>query len=416
MKRTVNINLASVPFVIDDDASTLLSQYLETLRRAFAANAPGSDDVVDDIEGRIAELFTERLAAHGASILTIADVQSVISRIGTAEQLTGHNAGNDAEASSPADGAATAAADIPTPPPTQKRLYRDTDDRVLGGVCSGLAHYFGMDPVWMRIIFVVLLFCSFSTLLFVYLILWAIVPPAVTPYQKLQMDGSPATMQNIWSSVKNAYTPSPGAAPYAPARQTPMAMRVLSIIGKCALILLAMIALPVAIASIVGVVIGTLTWISMLFGGGVYLDWMFGHTIIFENATNQLSLGLLAGLVFAGSLVMLVPCVFVLWCTYSMFKKGLYMTKAWVISLLTVWVLSIAAVTVLGICWSHEQATTFLNDTEFNDTEFNDTDAARYSAHEASLDSLDAAMERMHDSLDARHDSLQRAIIDNFHK
>jgi phage shock protein PspC (stress-responsive transcriptional regulator) len=163
-----------------------LKQYIDSLRRYFA-NEEGRDEIINDIESRIAELFSERIK-KGATCITDEDVQSVMASMGRPEDFeaeTGGNGGGTTNASS-ATGAATGAGQQegasqqaqsgPGPTyATRGKLYRNADDKIIAGVCSGLANYFHIDPVIMRIIFVVLLFTGGSGLL-VYLILWVAVP------------------------------------------------------------------------------------------------------------------------------------------------------------------------------------------------------------------------------------------------
>jgi phage shock protein PspC (stress-responsive transcriptional regulator) len=186
MKKVININFQGRVVPIEETAYEILKQYIDSLRRYFA-NEEGRDEIINDIESRIAELFSERIK-KGATCITDEDVQSVMASMGRPEDFeaeTGSNGGSTTNASSAA-GAATGAGQQegasqqaqPGPGPnyaTRGKLYRNADDKIIAGVCSGLANYFHIDPVIMRIIFVVLLFTGGSGLL-VYLILWVAVP------------------------------------------------------------------------------------------------------------------------------------------------------------------------------------------------------------------------------------------------
>jgi Putative stress-responsive transcriptional regulator len=174
MKKVININFQGRVIPIEETAYDILKQYVESLRRYFA-NEEGRDEIINDIESRIAELFSERLK-KGATCITDEDVQSVIAGMGRPEDF-------DAEFAETATGSSqqsqsTGAGSTFTGAPggaARGRLYRNADDKIIAGVCSGLANYFRIDPVIMRIIFAVLLFTGGSGLL-VYLILWIVVP------------------------------------------------------------------------------------------------------------------------------------------------------------------------------------------------------------------------------------------------
>lgn len=392
MKKTVNINLSGMQFTIDEDAYSLLHEYLETLRRAFAAEPAGSD-IVDDIECRIAELFSERLG-DTSGIITLADVQQVIQRIGTVDQLAPSlplDEAEDAKAPSHAPGEGVyGQGGAPVPPPTRKQLFRDTDDKVLGGVCAGLAHYFGLDPVWVRIIFVVLFFVSMSTLFFLYILLWVIIPPAVTPYQKMQMYGSPATMQNIWESVTDTFRATPGA-PGTPPRQSTF-MNILGIAGKCLLLLLALIALPTAIASIAAIVGAIILWVAMIFNGAAIETVLHTNFFIdsYSNAPDPMFTGLISLFLFCGGLALLIPCALIIWCCFSTFRIGMRMSKTWIISLLTIWVAACVALIISGFVWDAR---------DYDDLHDTHVEAV-FTPAELRADSLEMALDHLDDVTD----------------
>ena len=184
MKKVININFQGRVVPIEETAFEILKQYIDSLRRYFA-NEEGRDEIINDIESRIAELFSETLK-KGATCITDADVQAVMASMGRPEDFeaeTGSNGGSTSNASTSA-GAGTEQqqgayqqSQTGTGPQyaPHRKLVRNADDKIIAGVCSGLANYFRIDPVIMRIIFVVLLFTGGSGLL-VYLILWVAVP------------------------------------------------------------------------------------------------------------------------------------------------------------------------------------------------------------------------------------------------
>ena len=177
MKKVININFHSRVIPIEESAYEILQQYSESLRKYFA-NEEGRDEIINDIESRIAELFSEVLK-KGASCITDQDVTTIIAGMGRPEDFEAADADNSMNTSSSTqkqtDNSQQENQRTQSQPYTttsRGRLYRNEDDKILGGVCSGLANYLGIDPVIMRIAFVVL----FGALLWVYLLLWIIVP------------------------------------------------------------------------------------------------------------------------------------------------------------------------------------------------------------------------------------------------
>ena len=169
MKRTININFQGQLITIEETAYNLLNEYIESLKEYFSSDAEGNE-IVNDIENRIAELFGNRLK-HGIPCITDDDVTAIIDTIGRVEDF---DELDDEGASMPPPHPKGAAMATPPPPLAEeeprKKLYRKTNDKILGGVCSGLAHYLKIDPVFVRLAFV-----FFSSLLFwVYIVMWIV--------------------------------------------------------------------------------------------------------------------------------------------------------------------------------------------------------------------------------------------------
>lgn len=207
MKKTLNINLAGFPFTIDEDAYNLLKDYLDTIRYAFDTN-DDSVEIASDIESRIAELLLEN-EESGVRIITFDEVSKIIERIGqpsefieVEDEVRISDDGKPAEQEIKIESGPTPPPYTGTPaPPVRKKLFRDPQNSMLGGVCSGLAAYLNMDPTIIRIITVVLFFLSATTVAIAYIILWIVVPEARTPLQRMQMMGQDTTMENIGKTV-----------------------------------------------------------------------------------------------------------------------------------------------------------------------------------------------------------------------
>jgi phage shock protein PspC (stress-responsive transcriptional regulator) len=188
MKKTITVNIGGTVFSIDEDAYELLRLYLDKIESHFTGSTD-REEIMSDIESRIAELLSRGEYSLNHAI-TIKEVEEVIEIMGEPEDY--------------ADGTQEENAGRATRAKTKRRIYRDVDNRLLGGVCSGLAAYFAIDVVWIRLIFVVLTLMVFSGLL-VYLLLWLVIPPAVTTAQKLEMKGEPVNINNIGRAVREEF-------------------------------------------------------------------------------------------------------------------------------------------------------------------------------------------------------------------
>ncbi|MGB0657233.1 MAG: PspC domain-containing protein, partial [Flavobacteriaceae bacterium] len=178
MNKTVDINLAGIFFHIDEKAYALLKKYLDALRATFATTE-GKDEILADIEARVAELLHER-KANKDQVIETEDIEAVIVILGQPEDYV--------------------ISEDPEPQAaTQKKLFRDPDDSYVGGVAAGLAHYFGLDTGWLRIVWAILIFFSGGSFLVIYILFWILIPEAKTTTEKLQMKGEPV---NVGTSEK----------------------------------------------------------------------------------------------------------------------------------------------------------------------------------------------------------------------
>lgn len=195
MKKIININLASRLIPIEDSAYEILRQYLDSLKKYFAREE-GADEIVSDIESRIAEIFLDKIK-KGAHCITDEDVIGVKAVMGTPDQFEESDDTNTKQQS------ASASDPIYDSFRTRKRLYRDPDAKVLGGVCGGLGAYLNVDPVVFRIIFALLAIGGFGSGILVYFILWIVTPEANTAAEKLQMRGERVDVNNIKTAVQD---------------------------------------------------------------------------------------------------------------------------------------------------------------------------------------------------------------------
>jgi phage shock protein PspC (stress-responsive transcriptional regulator) len=185
MKKTLNINIKGIIFYLDEDAYTKLNAYLEEIKTHFR-NKKGQEEIINDIENRIVELFQQKLNDK-KQVIVIADVEEIIG-------IMGHPVDFDEDSEEELTSQLNRQKG-------KKRLFRNIDDRMLGGVCSGLGSYFNIDATVVRIIFLLALFIGGSSIL-VYLVLWIVIPPARTVSDKLEMQGDPVTISNIEKAFK----------------------------------------------------------------------------------------------------------------------------------------------------------------------------------------------------------------------
>lgn len=196
MNKTVTINISGIIFHIEEDAYEKLGNYLRTVRSRFSEE-DGRDDIMADIESRIAEILNERVGPSKQVVL-MTDVDHVIALMGEPELISEQDEKKDNGSSSSAENAGY------EPRAGRRRLYRDTDDKVIGGVCSGLGYYFDIDPIWLRIGFAVSFFVFGTGLLF-YFLLVIIIPKAETTAEKLEMRREPVDLNNISKTVKEEF-------------------------------------------------------------------------------------------------------------------------------------------------------------------------------------------------------------------
>ncbi|GAA0871876.1 PspC domain-containing protein [Gangjinia marincola] len=188
MNKTVNINLAGVFFHIDEDAYAKLRRYLEAIKRTFGSSQ-GGDEIIADIEARIAELFHERIK-ETRQVVNMTDVDHVIEIMGQPEDYrVDEDLFEEETYTEPSS-------------KRQKRLYRDPENGYVGGVISGLRHYLGIEAIWLRILWVLLTILTQGAFLIIYIIFWIFAKEARTTAEKLDMRGEPVNIDNIQRKVQ----------------------------------------------------------------------------------------------------------------------------------------------------------------------------------------------------------------------
>ena len=183
MKKTTSINLNRQLFNLDVDAFSKLDDYLSDIKKHF--DQKDSSEIIDDIESRIAEKFTEILGKT-KKVIQIEDVDQVIADMGSVSDIVGDDTSEETNKTDKNS-------------PSRKKLFRDTESKIIAGVASGLAWYFGIRSIFIRLVFIILLFnrnTSWFSIL-AYLACWLIIPKAKNNFEKLEMKGRPATLDEL---------------------------------------------------------------------------------------------------------------------------------------------------------------------------------------------------------------------------
>lgn len=297
MKKTLTINLNGIVYHIDEDAYALLKKYLNNIQYYFR-NEDGVEEIMLDIEARIAELFSEQQTTP-LNVINKKRVEEVIEQLGQPEEIAGderiENESNE-----------------PHEQKKKKRLYRDSDDKIVGGVISGMAIYLGVDVTSLRLLTILAFFFSLSTFFVIYLICWLIIPEAKTAEEKLNMRGEDITLQNIGKTVTQSFDKAQkGFNDFVKSDQTRTGFQrffdglvgVLGVLLKVGLFFLAFcVGIPVLFTLFIVFLILIAVGISTFIGGGVALFSLFPffEGAFFSTQSIPLFVSSISGLIVIG--------------------------------------------------------------------------------------------------------------------
>lgn len=260
MKKTNNINLNSQIFHIDEDACAQLQTYIKRLENHYLQEEDGQE-IMADIESRIAELFRESLQQNHKEVISLPDIHKVIEIMGTPDVIINE----DSEVSSK---------------PVSRKLYRNPDSNLLGGVASGLAVYLSISPIWIRLIFVLVTF-YYGSAIVIYIILWIVIPIAKTSRQKLEMKGETPTVSAIEKNIRDTYSNVKKDTNFHCFinKSGKMISRIFSILGKILRNILKVIGSGVAVIALLTGGILFISFFVFFIGGYHYLPATF-HTFL----------------------------------------------------------------------------------------------------------------------------------------
>ena len=341
MKKSIKINLGGLVLHVDDDAYDLLRNYLDQLQSRFT-QVPGESEILNDIETRMAELFQEKLVP-GKEVINLADAKEVIEIMGEPEEIG--DAGEENV--------------LPNMPPSyggrRRRIYRDPSNQRIAGVCSGLAAYFKMDPLLVRILFVVFTL-AYGAGILIYLVLWAGVPEAGTAAEKLEMYGEPVNVYNIERQVRQEYPYNPEDPDYQqPVRrgsQRTLIGRMVSGVGTLILVFFKIIGFIIAFSFIIAGIAILGSMIGLAVSGKAWFlnsDWNLNG--IGLNEAVGFFVSPTAAIIAVTGLILLVaiPLIGLIYGMVKIIFRFKARDKIGAISLSGIWVITLIVLIVLAI-------------------------------------------------------------------
>ncbi|HUH35843.1 MAG TPA: PspC domain-containing protein [Moheibacter sp.] len=344
MDKTIAISLGGFSFTIDEIAYRKLKTYLDEIRQSLN-NMEGSDEIMSDVEIRIAELFKERLSNR--EVVNESDIDAVMLVMGRPEQYMDEENDSSNESS------------VFTTEKTKKKLFRDVDEKVLGGVLSGLAHYLGIETWITRVVFIVLVFADIpltgtSFTVVSYLILWIILPKAQTTAQKYEMHGRAANFENIKKNVSNATSELKGAT----SNVSSTLGEILRIFARILLAIFGFVFLCIGLSLLIGA-------ISILFTYNMIPLRFFGYVIDYSWQSWSAK-----AMIF---ILLTIPALLFSLVGARLISTRVKIRKTLIISAVAVWIATLIGGSILAL----SLAKNYMNEVEFSEknayTLLNDT-------------------------------------------
>lgn len=318
MKKTLTVNLGGVIFNIEEDAYRRLDEYLNSIRDYFKSTdeAEDGDEIVSDIETRAAETF------QGKKILNLSDVDSLVGSMGTVDDITGKK------------GEGASGSGIGKPQAT-KRLYRDTENSMVAGVCSGLAAYFGIDATIVRVLFVASLLFGGAGVI-IYLILWIVVPEAKTTPEKIEMHGENVTLSKLKENVnKKIESVNRGKFQSAVRR---FSTGIVNITKAVIPILLSVVGVLIMIAAALSIAAIVVSTVALIAGAGpLFFD------IPFPGLFASSSVPVIA---IAAAVAVIIPLTFLVSLGATLVKRKSAFTLLGFVGSFVIWIIALSVLAV----------------------------------------------------------------------
>ena len=342
MDKTISISLGGFSFIVDDRAFLKLKNYLDEIRHSLHG-MEGTDDIIADVETRIAELFKERLGTR--EVVNEMDVEHIIGIMGRPEQYV-----DEEEATENKSYAHTGSTYKSTADGTKKKLYRDPNDKIIAGVLSGLAHYLGIDTWITRVIWIILFFADIpltGTMFTIlsYIILWIILPKAETASQKYEMYGQAGDFETIKKNASQAAAEMKGVA-----RDASGALgKIFHVLGKIILFFIGFM----LICSGIGLIIGA---IALLISSATEMPFQFFGYIVDYPWQETIAKIIVM-------LLMVIPALLFIILGARLISDRVKVSRTLVFTLIGIWFIAGISGTVLGV----SIAKNFTRDIEFSD-------------------------------------------------
>lgn len=345
MEKTLKINISGAIFQIEEEAFELLRDYLKEINKHLK-NAAGGNEMIEDIEARIAELF-QSSPSWKTGVLSKEDVEDVISTMGKPEEIAEESGAEFKDESKS----------------TSKRLYRDTDGAIIGGVCNGLGAYLRIDPVWIRILFVLFTVFYLSGLL-VYVILWIALPRASTIFQKRELYGGEIPDRDLGRKIKKEVNIAAGnvktTASEGAQKVGGVFNEIFRAFGKFFIILFRIIIAIIGVAFIVGGFSTLISYIIIAFFQSPIIMGSFFDTGLFninDFLTTLAGPALAPWLIILSSLVIILPLIGIIYWGIRMVFQFRAKDLVLNISMFIIWIVSCTALSLIlfseGISFSH---------------------------------------------------------------
>jgi phage shock protein PspC (stress-responsive transcriptional regulator) len=332
MKKTLIINIGNSIIHIEEDAYEILTNYLNEIKQHFAKNADDFE-IVTDIENRVAEMFSEILASAQKQVVEIIDVEQVIGQMGRVQDflVDEEEQTADSQPNSTFNG--------------EKRLYRDTDEGVIAGVCTGLGYYLNIEARWIRLVMFLSVFLGGSGVL-AYLILWIAIPRAVSRSEKMAMKGEATNLYNYKKSFEEELAAFKENMKSANAHFRPLAKQSGNFINELLEILGRVFG---GAAKVIGKIIA-LFFIVFGFGALVFLIIILAMLFGFWDANpydyfplSVINQGFRSEIVLGAFVVLFVPILaLVLFALRVAFNK-MAISKSLALALLIVWLIGVGS-------------------------------------------------------------------------
>lgn len=344
MDKTISISLGGFSFIVDDRAFFKLKNYLDDIRRSLHG-MEGTEDIISDVEIRIAELFKEKLGVR--EVVNEMDVDHIIGVMGKPEQYIDED---NEETSTSYSSSGSSYKQSGSGEKVKRKLYRDPNDKIIAGVLSGLAHYLGVETWVTRLLWIVLFFSDVfisgaSLTIISYIVLWIILPKAETATQKYEMYGQAGDFETIKKNASQAATEMKGVARDASGTLG----KIFHVLGKIILFFLGIMLICTGIGLIIGAIALLITSSAELpmqvFGYIVDYDWQ-------DWGAKALML-----------ILMIIPALLLIILGARLISNRIKVNKTFVWSSMALWFIALIAASILGV----SLAKNFTRDIEFAD-------------------------------------------------